>query len=519
MVAGGPALSAVFRDCRRASGARGRRWGPGPLSPSLTRLQKGLQCPETAEGPPARVVAAGGPALSAVFRDCRRASGARGRRWGPGCLRSVQRLQKCLRRAWSPLGARLSSETAEGPPAWSPGARLVAAGGPALFRDCRRASGARGRRWGPGSLRSVQTPQCPETAEGAAARVVAAGGPALFRDCRRASGARGRRWGPGSLRSVQRLQKGLRRAWSPLGARLSSETAEGRPARVVAAGGPALSAVSRDCRSACGARGRRCPALFRDAEGPPARMVAAGGPALSAVFRDCRRASGARGRRWGPGSLRSVQRLQKGLRRAWSPLGARLSPQCPAQCSETAEGAAARVVAAGGPALAIVICKAMVVTGCESHCHGCGQDVRALCLCTTAIVISIVLVLAGSESQCKWCEKDVCEVCLCTGANVICRTSVCAACESPSAARVVAAGCPALSAVSGAVFRDCRRGCGARGRRWGPGSRHCDLQSNGCDRLRIALSWLRPGCACTVSVPYCHCDFHSIGSCRFGVAV
>ena len=71
------------------------------------------------------------------------------------------------------------------------------------------------------------------------------------------------------------------------------------------------------------------------------------------------------------------------------------------------------------------------MTGCESHCHGCGQDVRTLCLCTTAIVISIVLVLAGSESHCKCCEKDVCEVCLCTGAIVICRTSVCAACESP----------------------------------------------------------------------------------------
>ena len=73
----------------------------------------------------------------------------------------------------------------------------------------------------------------------------------------------------------------------------------------------------------------------------------------------------------------------------------------------------------------------MVVTGCESQCHGCGQDVRALCLCTTAIAISIVLVLAGSESQCKCCEKEVCEVCLCTGAIVICRTSVCAAGESP----------------------------------------------------------------------------------------
>ena len=72
---------------------------------------------------------------------------------------------------------------------------------------------------------------------------------------------------------------------------------------------------------------------------------------------------------------RSLQRLQKGLRRALSPLGARLSPQWPVQSPETAEGAAARVVAAGGPA---------------------------------------------------------------------------------------------PSAVAGAVSRDCRRGCGARCRRWGP---------------------------------------------------
>ena len=235
--------------------------------------------------------------------------------------------------------------------------------------------------------------------------------------------------------SLRRLQKGLRRAWSPLGARLSPqwpaqcpETAEGAAARVVAAGSPALSAVSgavsRDCRRACGARGRRWgPGSLRSVQ--RLQKGARGrGPALSAVSgavsRDCRRGCGARGRRWGPGSLRSgrrsVQRLQKGLRRAWSPLGARLSPQCPAQCPETAEGPAARVVAAGGPA---------------------------------------------------------------------------------------------LSAVSGAVSRDCRRACGARGRRWGQcpetaegaaarvvaaggpcGSVrycHCDLQSNGCDRLRIAL--------------------------------
>ena len=164
------------------------------------------------------------------------------------------------------------------------------------------------------------------------------------------------------------------------------------------------------------------------------------------MSRDCRRACGARGRRWAPRSL-----------------------QWQAQYPEAPEGAAARVVAAGPPAVlcvtAIVICKAMVVTGCESHCNGCGQDVRTLCLCTTAIVISIVSLT------------------------------------------------PALSAVS----RDCRRACGARGRRWAPRSLqwqaqypeppegaaarvvaagppcgsvrycHCDLQSNGCDRLRIAL--------------------------------
>ena len=453
----GPAVS---RDCRRASGARGRRWGPGSLR-SVQRLQKGLrrawsplgarlspQCPETADVPAARVVAARGPAL---FRDCRRASGARGRRWGPGSLRSVQRLQKGLRRACSPLGARLSPQCPETAESEVPAARVVAAGGPALFRDCRRASGARGRRWGPGSLRSVQRLQVP------AARVVAAGGPALFRDCRRASGTRGRRWGPGSLRSVQRLQKGLRRTWSPLGARLSPQC----PAqcfgslRSVRRSVQRLQKCLRRAWSPLGAR-----LSSETAEGPPARVVA-GGPAL---FRDCRKASGARGRRWGPGSLRSVQRLQKCLRRAWSPLGARLS-------SETAEGPPARVVAAGGPALSAVFRDCRRASGARGRRWG-----------------------PGSLRSVQRLQKG-------------------------AAARVVAAGGPALSAVSGAVFRDCRRGCGARGRRWGPGSRHCDLHGNGCDRLRIALSWLRPGCACTVSVHYCHCDFHSIGSCRFGVAV
>ena len=110
---------------------------------------------------------------------------------------------------------------------------------------------------------------------------------------------------------------------------------------------------------------------FSPEEGAAARVVAAGGPALSAVSRDCRRGCGARGRRWGPGSLRSVrrsvQRLQKGLRRAWSPLGARLSPQCPAQCPETAEGAAARVVAAGG------LCGSVRYCHCDLQSNGCDR--------------------------------------------------------------------------------------------------------------------------------------------------
>ena len=164
------------------------------------------------------------------------------------------------------------------------------------------------------------------------------------------------------------------------------------------------------------------------------------------MSRDCRRACGARGRRWAPRSL-----------------------QWQAQYPEPPEGAAARVVAAGPPAVlcvtAIVICKAMVVTGCESHCNGRGQDVRTLCLCTTAIVISIVSLTPALSAVSRDCRR------------------ACGRAWSPLG--------PSLSAVAGAVPRASRRGCGARGRRWAPcGSvRYClrDLQSNGCDRLRIAL--------------------------------
>ena len=125
----------------------------------------------------------------------------------------------------------------------------------------------------------------------------------------------------GSLRSVQRLQKGLRRVWSPLG-RLSPqcpETAEGPAARVFAAGplaglcpetaeGRSVQRLQKGRRRAWSPRGPRrfCVQRLQKA----------------AVSRDYRRACGARGRRWA-GSRRSVQRLQKGLRRAWSPLGPR----------------------------------------------------------------------------------------------------------------------------------------------------------------------------------------------------
>ena len=165
------------------------------------------------------------------------------------------------------------------------------------------------------------------------------------------------------------------------------------------------------------------------------------------------------------GSLCSVQRLQKGLRRAWSPLGPSLSAVAGAVLRGSRRGCGARG-RRWAPCGSVRYCHCdLQSNGCESHCNGCGQDVRTLCLCTTAIVISIVSLT------------------------------------------------PALSAVS----RDCRRACGARGRRWAPRSLqwqaqypgppegaaarvvaagppcgsvrycHCDLQSNGCDRLRIAL--------------------------------
>ena len=354
----------------------------------------------------------------------------------------IQRLQKGLRRALSPLGPPLSPQAQCPEPPEGAAARVVAAGPPSLSavagavpRASRRGCGARCRRWAPLALcsgrRSTQSLQ-----NGAAARVVAAGPPSLSAVA-------------GAVPRASR--KGLRRALSPLGPPRSlqwqahyPEPPEGAAARVVAAGPPAVLCVTAivicnamvvtGCESHCNGCGQD---LCTTAIVISIVLVLAGS---ESHCKCCEKdVCGARCRRWAPLALcsgrRSTQSLQKGLRRALSPLGPPRSLQWQAQYPEPPEGAAARVVAAGPPAVlcatAIVICKAMVVTGCESHCNGCGQDVRTLCLCTTAIVISIVLVLAGSESHCKCCEKDVCEVCLCTGAIVICRTSVCAARKSP----------------------------------------------------------------------------------------
>ena len=73
------------------------------------------QYTEPPGGAAARVGAAGAAAAfgvaDAVHRASWRSCGARGRRWGRGCLshgkRSTQSLLEELRRAWAPLGPRL----------------------------------------------------------------------------------------------------------------------------------------------------------------------------------------------------------------------------------------------------------------------------------------------------------------------------------------------------------------------------------------------------------------------------
>ena len=216
---------------------------PAVLRVTAIGICKAMQCPETAEGPAARVVAAGPLALCSGRRSTQSLQKGLRRAWSPlGPLRfcalvflgfakqrSVQRLQKGLRGAWSPLGPSLSAVAG------------------AVPRASRRDCGARGRRWAPAVLCVTAIVICKAMA--------VTGCEAHCNGC--------------GTRSHHSLTHSLTPSLTP-----------------------ALSAVSRDCRRGCGA-----------------------------VSRDCRRACGARGRRWAPLSLRSTQSLQKGLRRAWSPLG------------------------------------------------------------------------------------------------------------------------------------------------------------------------------------------------------
>jgi len=152
----------------------------------------------------------------AVHRTSWRRCGARGRRWGRGCLscgrRYTQNFLEEKRRAWAPLGPRLpfawQAQYTEHPNGAA--ARVGAAGAAAAFR----VAGA------------VHDPP-----GGARARVGDAGAAAAFlvavamqRASSRSSGARRRTWGRGCLsrgrRSTQSLLVELRRAWVPLEPRL-----------------------------------------------------------------------------------------------------------------------------------------------------------------------------------------------------------------------------------------------------------------------------------------------------------
>ena len=189
----------------------------------------------------------------------------------------------------------------------------------------------------------------------------------------------------------------------------------------------------------------------------------------NAVSRDCRRACGARGRRWAPRSL-----------------------QWQAQYPEPPEGTAARVVAAGPPAVlcvtAIVICKAMDVTGCEWHCNGCGtRSHHSLThsITDSGSLRSVQRLQKGLRRSVERLQKGLRRAWSPLGPPLSPQYP-----EPPegAAARAVAAGPPAVLCVTAIVI-------------W------------------KAMVVTGQGCAHTVSVHYCHCDFHSVGSRRFGIAL
>ena len=209
-----------------------------------------------------------------IHRASKWSCGARGRRWGRGCLlrgrRNTHSLQVELRRGWSPLGPRLplawQAQYTE-PPSRA-AARVVAAGAAAVFcvagavhRASKSSCGARGCRCG-----FAWQAQYTETPSGCAAASRVAG--AIHIASKSSCGARGRRCGRGGRRSTQSLQVELRRAWLSLGPQLPfawqaqcTEPPSGAAARVVAAGAAVAfcvaAAVHRASKSSCGARGRR----------------------------------------------------------------------------------------------------------------------------------------------------------------------------------------------------------------------------------------------------------------------
>ena len=229
----------------------------------------------------------------ALHRASWRSCGARGRRWGRGCLsgrRSTQSLLDELRRAWPLLGPRL-------PLAWQaqntepPGraaARVAAAGAAAAFgvagavhRASWTSCGARGRHWPLGPrLPLAWQAQYTEPPGRAAARVAAAGAAAAF----------------GVAGAIHRA------SWTSCGALQYTGPPGGAAARVAAAGAAAAFGVA------------------------------------GAVHRASWTSCGARGRRWGRSCLwrgrRSTQRLLDELRRAWPPLGPRLPFAWQAQYTE-----------------------------------------------------------------------------------------------------------------------------------------------------------------------------------------